>query len=236
MKNYTCGRALMACALTAGIGLFSSAPAHAGIVQQFVLHDHPEGDQAPPAYGLRWDHLFGPGVASFSFDHPDAGMYLDVLDDGGALSIHIYGVAWGGLDLNGMYGEGPMAGLYDIDFTYNVNTSAVSDGWEVAPQGSGANENFGTIMSHGDGGDAFSMDIYDKMNMDGLSFAFRSDGHRLTGDDTSWVGRGWLTDNPERIDSSGAQDWLFRAEVVPAPSALAVLGLGLFGGRRRRRS
>ena len=67
------------------------------------------------------------------------------------------------------------------------------------------------------------------------TFAFQSDGHRITGDDTSWVGRGWLADNPDRIDQPGVQDWLFRAEVVPAPSALAIVGLGLLGTRRRRR-
>jgi len=181
--------------------------------------------------------LFGSGTTSFSFDHPDADMRLDVIDDDtGALSIHIFGVAYGGEDFNGQWGEGPMAGLYDIDFTYNVNVAGVANGWDVSPQGSGEFENTGTILSHGDGGAGFSFDMWDKMNTDGLSFAFLADGHRLEGDDTTWVGRGWLVDNFDRIDQEpGAQDWLFTAEVVPAPSALALMGLGMFGVRRRRR-
>ncbi|MFG0275633.1 MAG: hypothetical protein ACF8QF_11295, partial [Phycisphaerales bacterium] len=70
------------------------------------------------------------------------------------------------------------------------------------------------------------------------SFKFLPDGHRLSGDNSTWVGRGWLyatDDNGDRIGNT-PQDWLFTGEAVPLPSgaALGLAGLAGLGIRRRR--
>jgi hypothetical protein len=70
---------------------------------------------------------------------------------------------------------------------------------------------------------------------------FYQDGFRLSGDTSTWVGRGWL-------DNMKTNDFLFTATnttideapgTVPEPGSLAIFGIGaltMFGFNRRRKN
>ena len=202
----------------------------------YKLSDHPDGSTAPPTYGLRLDGLFTGGSqdTTFSFD-TTAGVFLTVTESGGSLEINISGV------VQLVEGFGALAGdgLFQVDYTYRENVNAVSNGWMVSPDDP---DNYGTISSIDAAGDfsGMSFDLAED-TMDGNSFKFLADGHRLSGDNSSWVGRGWLfakDANGDRIGSK-PQDWLFTADLVavPAPTAasLGLAGLVGVGARRRRR-
>lgn len=61
-----------------------------------------------------------------------------------------------------------------------------------------------------------------KQDGSGFAFLFLGDGHRLSEDTTSPVGRGWL-------DLNGTNDWLVTATPVPVPAAFILFGSGLGG-------
>ena len=135
--------------------------------------------------------------------------------------------------------------LFDIDFTYNTHVNTVSNGWKVDPSGSNALENHGTITGPGLNGLAF----FDQSKNSGLSFNFRADGHRLPGDTSSWVGRGWVTTHADHTNLHGTQDWLFIGVPTdeppnvpedgipePATAALGFLGLTALSLKTRRRT
>jgi len=193
----------------------------------FQLNDHPGGGENPPPYGLRLDGILGAGIATLSLDFYNDTI-LTVHDNGGALSINISGTLYGGLVDN--LGGYISANTYDVDFTYTVGVNGVSNGWDVNGFDVG---NIGTVTNT-DTNDVTT--IYGKPNDLGLNFAFLADGHRLDGDNSSWVGRGWVTDQADGSDPyAGFRDWLFTATEVPAPGALALLGLGGLISTRRRR-
>lgn len=197
------------------------------LIGEFKLGDHPDGNQNPPPYGLRLDNVMGPGVSTFSIGYHD-NTVLSVYDDGGTISINIQGTLFGGLiDNSGGYVS---AADYTIDFTYSLNVSDEGNGWEVNTFDSanaGSLVNMTTLES---------TTLYGKDNAEGLVFSFLADGHRLSGDNSSWVGRGWVTDKSDgEAAGSGSQDWLFTASTIPAPGALALLGLGGMVSVRRRR-
>ena len=80
-----------------------------------------------------------------------------------------------------------------------------------------------------------SYSLLAKQDGSGISHRFLGDGHRLTGDTESQVGRGW-------IDRPGTNDFLFTVTEfahMPEPGSLVVWSLSglLFvaGSRRRRR-
>lgn len=197
------------------------------LIGEYKLGDHPDGAQNPPPYGLRLDNVMGPGVSTFSIGHHDDTI-LSVYDDGGVISINIKGTLFGGLTNNS--GGYISADDYSIDFTYNLNVSDEGNGWEVNTfdtANAGTMVNLTTLDS---------TTLYGKDNAAGLVFSFLADGHRLSGDNSSWVGRGWVTNKSDgSAAGSGSQDWLFTATSIPAPGAFALFGLGgLIASRRRR--
>lgn len=203
-----------------------AAASSAAVIAEFNLSDHPQGDAAPPAYGLRLDNIVGGGIAVLSMDH-FGDTVMTVEDNGGDLSVHITGTLWGGSVVNHAFVD-PQA--YTIDFTYAVNVAASGNGWEVA----GFDVNNNGILTHVDSGDETV--LYGKAAPSDSVFRMLDDGYRITGDTTSFVGLGWLTrDITGGNSNGGAQDWLFVATPVPAPAGVAVLGLaGLMSTRRRR--
>ena len=181
---------------------------------------------APPAYGLRLDNVVAPGLAVLSMDE-FGDSRLVVSEDAGNLSIRITGTLWGGsVVLNSFVS--PQA--YAIDFTYSVNVADLMNGWDVHAfntMNTGTLTNVNTNQEY---------TLYGKADMTGLVFQFLGDGLRIPSDNSTFVGRGWLTTLADGTDSNGgAQDWLFVGTPVPAPGALALLGLGGLTATRRRR-
>jgi len=226
--------------LFAGMILVSSASLYANagavVLQTFDLYDHPGGAVNPQAYGMRFDEFVADTPVTFSFEDgsDNSQVQLQVLDNSGQTQIRIFGTIHGNSALGGTnYGTFTLDIIYDVD--------VVANGFDDNHTGSDyAAGTMTGLSTTGDSplGDGAMQDLYAHSDGTG-SFRFLSDGHRLTGDDSSWVGRGWLT--PDGSDRGATNDFLFTAvEVVPLPSAAfaGLLGLSLVGAShaRRRRS
>lgn len=211
----------------AALALGVSGAGAGTILMEFDLSDHPDGSASPPPYGLRLDNIIGSGAATLSMGH-FSDTVLSVIEDNGDLSISITGTLWGGRVSGGSYIS---AEAYTIDMTYALDVASSGGGWVVNGHDSG---NSGVLTRVSDNTE---WTLYTTTDA-GQSFRFLPDGHRLSGDNSSWVGRGWLTTNSDGSDSaSGNQDWLFTAtqREVPTPGGAAVLALGGVLVSRRRR-
>ncbi|MFK7759662.1 MAG: PEP-CTERM sorting domain-containing protein [Phycisphaerales bacterium] len=204
-----------------------SASAGGLVIAQYELSDHPDANLNPPPYGMRLDNVIGAGAATLSFDfHGDS--LLTVTDNGGDLSINISGTMFGGV-VDGMGGY-VSATSYAVDFNYGALVNNFGGGWAV--NGVDA-ANTGTVTNL-DTNEVFTLNT--TTIGDGTAFAFLPDGHRLDGDDSTFVGRGWMTEETDGTDPlGGTRDWIFTATKVPAPSSVALLGLGGLVATRRRR-
>ncbi len=215
-------RAIAALALAA----LAAGGANADVVAEFAMSDHPDGNAAPPFYGLRVDNLFNEGnINTFSIDHVGDSV-ITIHNNGGDLAIHMAGTLYGGQDGGA---EGVDSGLYTYEFWFNEGVEEHDGGWRV----------IGTPDANGGYLDEVAGDFYatfgTKADGSGVSFIFAPDGHRIDGDDETWAGRGWVMADDVRR-SGYTQDWLFTAEVIPAPGTLALaLGGGLLTIPRRRR-
>ena len=219
-------------ALCAVLTALSAAEVHAAIIVEglYQLHNHPDGNQASPFYGLRLDELFqvtpGHDVFTFDFDHRDAAVFLEYSGE----TIHIFGTAFGGLDDGSSYD--PMySSLVEFDFVYSNVAAAIGDD-DLWVTGGADGDNTGTLTWLRTGE---IIPLWDKNSADNFAFRFGDgsddNGHR---DFSGLSGWGWLTHTTfgQHVSSS---DWIFTAEHLPAPPALVVLGFGLFLGRQRRR-
>ncbi len=219
MRNTCIGIALSAATLSASAGGLTIA--------EYQLSDHPAGGENPPPYGLRLDGILGAGVHTLSIDFHDDTV-LTVTDNGGTLEINISGTLYGG-EVDGMGGY-VSAESYAADFNYVVNVTDVGNGWEVngfSASNGGTLTNLNTMAV---------TEVYGMTDGNGLVLAFLEDGYRLDNDTTTWVGRGWVTDQPDGTDPhAGFRDWLFTGELIPAPSSFALFGLGGLVASRRRR-
>lgn len=216
----------------------------------YHLHNHPDGTERPPLYGLRLDELYnvtpGHDIWTFDFDHEGSDMRMTIGFADGVRFAHIFGVTYGGLDVGASY-HPDHQGLYEVDFTYQDVTvrdepGAANDNDDfavVTPNYS----NYGTIKPYVDGeveveGDD-EIGLWDYAGDFGFTFRLGNEdddlGHRGFDGISGW---GWLNyqAGSPHIASS---DWLFTVgNPVPAPGAigLGVVGLALVRGLRRRMS
>lgn len=179
----------------------------------YMLLDHPDGNAAPPLYGLRLDGLTdgdADTIHVFSFDAA-LGANVQMSIDGD--EIHIFGTVFGGeIDDHAFAGGGS---LWDLDFTYS--DAAISGMTHVAHTGGGL------ITERG--GDSYKLGAFAGSH----DYAFKlAMGHR--GVDDAFSGFGWLNHSGAR-EHLASSDWLFRVgpQVVPEASGLAFAALGIVG-------
>lgn len=219
-------KSTLACAAV-GISVLSSVAMGGDVIlSTFDLFDHPSGAIDPQAYGLRLDGIGVEDPFTFSFGDSQANstMTLQVVDTGSQLEIRMFGTVTGN-SANG----GTDFGTFALNVTYVVD--AVANGWEDNDMNIG--NMIGTL--EGDFGSGNQVvDLFPK-SAGSDSFYFLADGHRIAGDNSTWVGRGWLLPNNQMGNTN---DFLFQAALVPLPAAawggLAMLG-GIVATRRLRK-
>lgn len=225
--------------LALGACLVAAAPASASTTI-FALSDHPDGNAAPATYGLRLDGLFTgragavAGITTFSFNHFND-VRLTVHENMGTITLNIAGTIWGGEKSGADYAYGK--GAYALNFDFKMHVAASGTGW-VVNQDDPVN-NTGQIMALGNNAGVSMGTVFQFHDMSAASFLFLQDEWRLAGHPQAghgfWVGRGWVTFQPNGADSSATQDWLFLGTLVPLPTAGALACAGLVGLTTRRR-
>jgi hypothetical protein len=221
-------------AIASGLMTISgSALGGATVVAEYEINDHPNGGLVPPTYALRLDNIFGFEKATFSADTFNDATLTVLQDDAGGLLIDIAGTFHGGEDLGGTWGT-----TFDIaaTFRYAANVAATANGWQVTGFTT-LNNGVLTRLDTNESTVWYGMeDSIGENGPIGGTFTFAADGWKIPGDDSTWVGRGWLTQNDDgSMTAAPAQDWFFSANLVPAPGAMALLGLGGLAAARRRR-
>ena len=221
--------AFAACALAAGALL--AGPADASVIDPglYRLGNHPDGNAREPGYGLRLDELFdvNPGAHDvFTFDFEEAGSDMFLSYDGS--SVHIFGTAFGGLDTGSEY-DPAHSSLVAIDFLFSAIAMASGDDDLVS---TGDDTSHTGTLTWLETGEEISLFSFSGSHSWAFRFGDENDdqGHRGFDGLSGW---GWLSYREPGLRVS-ASDWLFTGELVPAPGALAFLGLGLLGYGRRR--
>jgi hypothetical protein len=211
------------------------APTQAGIILDpgsYLLGDHPDGNQAPPTYGLRLDELVnvtsGHDVFTFSFDHDLAEMRLDITEVGvNEYQLHIHGTAFGGLVVGDEY-DATMSGVVDIDFVFMLAHPVGGDDDLIVTTPSFTNS--GEISFN-----STTIDLFDRANSDGFTFRLGNEdndqGHRGFDGISGW---GWL-DHGTAGSYVASSDWLFTVVPTPGTAALLSIAFAIFSRPARRR-
>lgn len=208
------------------IALLSMSAANAAMVLPnltYILGDHPDANlQSLPdvSYGLRIDSIANMGSGG---NGSDAAKTFSTTQETASVSLF-----WDDMNdsddtndvvtIMGQVSRNSNDSIWDVIYTL-TDITAVADGF-VAGAGTG------TLS---DGTDSF--DLTGETNNQNYVFLGLGDGHRLSNDGTSEVGRGWLEPN------GSTDDWLVTLTPVPVPAALPLLLSGLLGfsvfGRRK---
>jgi hypothetical protein len=214
--------------------LFASIAAQATPIspgRTYTLHDHPDGNERPPTYGLRLDGLLtGDSRDVYTFEFGGGDDPISLYWDRGADTIAISGSVWGGLNESDGYADG-QATWWNVTYTYTGIYFC------------------GNHICSNDGGGSISSDMFGSYDLaaesGNHSYAFQLlRGHRGV---TDVSGIGWLNHcpsagNPNQGGSCDshlyASDWLFTLKPVPEPATLALMVFGLLGiawARARRK-
>ncbi len=219
----------------------------------FDLYDHPDaaktksptfpGPNDPVFYGLRLDGSYGENnrKSYWSFEDSDG--------NGLSNSLATMSIAGTTATISGNMRNNATGDLWEVSYVLTDIQSIAG----VEPNdflafrtladanGTGYIRNLAENKSFLLSGKAPNNDI------SRATFEFDDDGHRLSGDNSTFVGRGWVF--IQDCDYSGAncttndpfydpaQDFLFQAQVVPLPAAawLMLGGIGALGAVRARR-
>jgi|GEM_PF-4891332 len=177
-------------------------------VTRYRLANHPDGDHQPPPYGMRLDELFdvtpGHDVFSFDFEHPASAMWMDLAPD----EIHIFGRAYGGLDIGAGY-DPAYQGVAQIDLWYTMGVGLVPvDDDSIVDTAN--NVNAGSIRVSFGPTPGAAIPLVDERGNYGYSFRFGDEdddnGHRGFAGLSGW---GWV--NHSGLPHVAAGDWLFTA-------------------------
>lgn len=228
--QFPLGSALVVSALA----FAAHAPAQGAIIADglYQLHNHPDGSAVPPPYGMRLDELVDvtAGLDIFTLNFDDAGSNMQMTVSGGGTVINIFGTAVGGRDIGGSYAADAFFGLYTVNFTYNVGVGlAPGDDDILVNGGTGANSG---VLGTPFGPPMVLLDVVG--NPPGFSFRLGDEdddlGHRGHSGISGW---GWI--DPQGFAHGPTRDFLFTAELVPAPGALALIAPAAVVFARRRR-
>ena len=200
--------------IAAAVGLavcLGPVTARAGTILpgSYFLFDHGAASLGP-AYGLRVD-------ATGDVFSTELGLANAILTWDGGSTASIAGT----LNENTLGGNGGVGPTWTVLYTLTGVTAVGTLGF-VATGASG------TLT------DPFSVvtNIIGEPDGSGNVFEFLADGHRLTGDNDTPVGRGWL------LPPGTTDDWIVRAVLVPEPGTGLLFSIGLVGlsAYRRRNS
>lgn len=206
----------------AGVFFISSSNNSNATPVTWDLVDHGFGSLGP-FYGLRLDDPF-PTTDKRLFSFGGASTAKLVFDTAGTASIS------GTIIENGNAGTAACSGgtahspgdctVWDLSYSFSgITVEDINDPLAGFTATSGS----GSVISQGD---ATELELGFALS-GGLAFLWLPDGHRLPGDDSTLVGRGWVDPTS---NSSGANDFLFTGVlVVPEPGTLALFGIGLIG-------
>ena len=196
----------------------------------YILGDHPEanldntdmGGIPPITYGLRLDQLGGdPEDRTFSVEQDLASVTL-FWNIGGDNTA---GTADDTVLISGIVSRNSDDSFWDLSYTL----TGISE--VLGPNGGfTATDGIGTLTEQANMANVISLE--GEENNQNLVFTALGDGHRLAGDSTSEVARGWL------LPDGTTDDFLVTLTPVPLPAAawLFMSALGLFAGISRRKS
>lgn len=177
----------------------------------YLLHNHPGNDLAPPGYGLRLDELFGglKGI-TFDFDHADSEVIMTI----NGSTVTIQGVVYGGQDAGATYAPGS-DGLWDVYFEYENVVSSVPGDDDLFVSDADSETSFGTISPQYNSAWFYAGDVFDLGDKSDGSYSFRLGD---LDDDFGYNGYpgisgwGWLKHGQNgNLNHAPISDWIFTA-------------------------